>query len=127
MRKSASIRAEGAGSGGLFEWLDFDGDDCFRDFHIGLVNGTETERFEFGGCAIWGLRRTVMFFRGQLDKVGSGFSFPDNRTYDLARIEDGFLLEIRVKATNRFEQLHIQKPALTFNDEFLKEYDADKS
>ena len=33
-----------------FEWRDFNGDDCFRDFHVDIVNGTETEHFAFGDC-----------------------------------------------------------------------------
>lgn len=127
MRESASIRAAGAGSDVLFEWVGFDGDDCFKDFHIEISNGSETERFDFAECAIRGLRTCDRFFRGQLDKVAGGFRVPDVRTYDLTRTEDGFLLQIRLEGTNRSEEFRIKQPTLTFDDELLKEYDADKS
>ena len=127
MSESANIREEGSGYAILFEWLDFDGDDCFRDFHIEIVNGTAIERFDFGDCSIGILQRSVRFFRGQFDKADFGFKFPDIRTYDLTRTEDGFSLEISLEAANRFEQFWIRKPTLTFADELLREYDADKT
>ena len=127
MRETASIQVEDADHKVLFEWLDFDGDDCFRDFHIVIENETGTERFDFGDCAIWGLRKCVRFFRGRLDKAEGGFRFPDIRTYDLARTEDGFSLQIGMEGTNRSEQFQVRKPALTFDDQFLEEYDTEES
>ena len=127
MRDSASIRAKAANSEVLFEWNDFDGDDCFQDFHINIVNETKMQRFDFGHCVVSGLRRSVRFFRGQIDKAGSGFRVPDVRTYELARTEDGFLLQIRFEGNALFERFHLNKPTLTFDDEFLREYDGDKS
>ena len=87
MRDRASIRAKSEAHEVLFEWLDFDGDVRFSDFHINLVRGAETERFSFGGCAIEGLRRSVRFFRGRLDKAEFGFRYPDIRTYDLQHVD----------------------------------------
>jgi hypothetical protein len=126
MKASASIRAEGNGYQVLFEWLDFDGDDCFRDFRIEIVNGTGTERFDFGDCAIRGLRKVVRFFRGRLDNAGGGFRFPDIRSYELARTEAGFTLQIRFEGNDLSRQFRIDNPALTFDDEFLDEYEADR-
>ena len=126
MRDCASIRAKSDDREVFFEWRDFDGDDCFRDFHIDIVNGAETEHFAFGDCVVWGLRRSVRFFRGQQDKAGFGFRFPDIRTYDLERIEDGFSLQISFEETNRTEQFRFIRPALIFDDEFLKEYEGDR-
>ena len=127
MRASAGIRAKGAGYEVFFEWLDFDGDDCFRDFHIEIVNGSETERFDFGDCAIWGLRKSVRFFRGRLDEASGGFRFPDIRTYELTRTEVGFKLQIRFEGNDLSRQVQISNPTLIFDDEFLDEYDVDKS
>ena len=110
----------------LFHWHDFDGDDCFRDFHIDILNGTQAERFEFGECVVWGLRKSVRFFRGKLDSAGSGFRFPDIRTYDLTRTDDGFSLQIRLEAANRSEEIRFSNPTLILDDEFLKEYDGDR-
>src|SRR5258708_3871308 len=126
MRDCASIRAKSHDREVAFEWRDFDGDDCFRDFHADIVTGTETEHFSFGDCVVWGLRQSIRFFRVQQDKAGLGFRFPDIRTCDLARTEDGFLLQVSLEATNRSEQFRFSKPTLIFDDQFLKEYDADR-
>lgn len=126
MKDCASIRAKSKDQEVLFEWLDFDGDDCFRDFHIDIVKETETERFAFGECAVWGLRRSVRFFRGQQEKAGFGFRFPDIRTYDLMRVANGFLLQIRLEAADRSEEFLFSDPSLKFDDAFLKAYDADR-
>ncbi len=43
------------------EWLGFDGDDCFKDFHITVKTNNQSRRFDFGECVIWGLRKPVHF------------------------------------------------------------------
>jgi len=123
---SASIQVKSDDAELLFHWHDFDGDDCFRAFHIDIVNGTRVERFEFGECVVWGLRKSVRFSRGELDSAGSGFRFPDMRTYDLTRTVDGFLLQIRLEAANRSEEIRLKNPTLILDDGFLKEYDGDR-
>jgi hypothetical protein len=127
MKNSARIRTISGDREALFEWLDFDGDDCFRDFHIDIVNGTETERFAFGNCAVWGLRQSFRFFQGLQDKAGFGFRFPDIRTYDLTRTGNGFLLQIRLEAAIRSEEYRFSNPMLILDDEFLTGYDADRT
>lgn len=127
MRDSASIRARRDDAEVLFERHDFDGDDCFKVFHIDIANGTETERFDFGACVVQGLRKSVRFFRGRVDKAEGGFRFPDIRTYELRRTDDGFLLEIRFEDNDLFRQLQISNPTLIFDDEFLNEHDDSES
>ena len=107
----------------LFQWNGFDGDDCFRSFSIDVVNGAETERFCFGEFVVWGLRKYVRFFRGQIDKAESGFRFPDIRACHLTRTEDGFLLQICLEEAGRSEQYRLSKPTVILDDEFLREYD----
>jgi hypothetical protein len=125
MTDSASIRVKGNDADVLFHWHDFDGDDCFRGFQIDIVKGDQIERFDFGECAVWGLRKSSRFFRGKLDSAGGGFRFPDIRTYDLKRTGDGFLLQIRLEAANRTEEIRFTGPTVILNDDFLKEYDGD--
>ena len=123
MRNSASIRVKSDDAEVLFLWHGFDGDDCFNDFRIEISNRSGTERFDFGGCVVWGLRKLVWFFRGKLDKAGGGFRFPDIRTYDLTRTEDGYLLQISLETANRSEQIRLSNPTLIMDDEFLRDYD----
>jgi hypothetical protein len=75
---------------------------------------------------VWGLRRSVRFFQGQDDKAGFGFRCPDIRTFDLLRVEDGFILQIALEAANRSEEFRFKEPSLKVDDEFLRAYDADK-
>jgi hypothetical protein len=126
MRDSATIQVKDNDTEVLFQWNGFDGDDCFGSFHIDVVTRGATERFRFGECAVWGLRKSVRFFRGRLDRAESGFRFPDIRTYDLTRTEDGFMLQICLEAANRSKQYRLSKPTLFLDDEFLREYDGDR-
>lgn len=125
MKDSANIRVKVDHAEVMFEWLGFDGDDCFGDFYIEIANGTEARRFDFGPCVTWGLRKAVKFFEGKLDTTSSGFRVPDIRTYELTRTDDGFLLEIRFEANNQYEQFHLSKPAVAIDYEFLSQYDGE--
>jgi hypothetical protein len=83
-----------------FEWLDFDGDDCFRDFHINVVTETGTRRFNFGQCAVNGLRKFSRFFRDTTQTtVGEGFRNPGTCYYDLDRKKEGYSLVVRFEDT----------------------------
>lgn len=125
MANSASIRVKDNDAEALLHWRNFDGDDSFRSFQINIINGNQTEQFDFGGCAVWGLRKSSRFFRGKLDSAGGGFRFPDIRTYDLKRTDNGFLLQIRFEEANRSEEIRFTDPTVILEDEFLKEYDGD--
>ena len=124
---AASIRAKSDNAETLFEWCGFDGDDCFKAFHIRIANGTETEQFDFGECVVPGLRKCVQLFRGRLDKAEGGFRFPDVRTYKLTRTENGFHLQIRFEGDGLSRQFEISNPTLTLDDEFLDEHDGPAS
>jgi hypothetical protein len=65
VKTSADIRIEGDSIEVSFEWRDVDGDDCFNDFHINVITETGTRRFDFGGCAVNGLRQFSRFFRAR--------------------------------------------------------------
>jgi hypothetical protein len=47
-----------------FEWLDFDGDDCFDEFHIDVITARSNRRFSFGACVVGGLRQDEQFLQG---------------------------------------------------------------
>jgi hypothetical protein len=106
-----------------FEWLDFDGDDCFSDFHIDMISGTQSRRFEFGACAVNNLRKVSRFFRDQsLDTVGGGFRNPDVRYYDVFREKDGYRLSVHYEQTGLHEELRIPNPRTELDDEFMKSF-----
>ena len=108
-----------------FEWLGFDGDDCFNDFHIIVTEGGHARRFDFGPCVVSGLRKLAGFFNEATQAtVGGGFRHPDIRHYDVYRSADGYRLVVRFEGSRLHEELHIQRPALHVDDEFLKAYDS---
>lgn len=106
-----------------FDWLDFDGDDCFNDFHIKVTTEADTRRFDFGPCVVSGLRRVSKFFRDETQSTTSGgFRHPDIRRFDLHRAEDGYRLVVRFEDSGLHEQFHIQRPLLQIDDDFLRQY-----
>lgn len=106
-----------------FEWFGFDGDDCFNDFHINVTNETEARRFDFGPCAVHGLRKLSRFFKdGTQTTVGGGFRCPDVRYYDVHRSADGYRLVVRFEDSGLHEQVVIHSPLVQVDDEFLGLY-----
>jgi hypothetical protein len=123
MKNNAHVRVKGHSIEMLFEWLDFDGDDCFKDFHVNVVNETNTQRFDFGPCAIHGLRKVCKFFKEITETtVSGGFRYPDVRSYDVQRIDDGYRVVIRFEGGGLHEQFYIPSPSVQVDDEFLEVY-----
>jgi hypothetical protein len=105
-----------------FEWVEFNGDDGFNEFHLDIVGGTETRRFDFGPCAIATLRKFADFFQGNLETASAAFQCPDVRVCELARTDKGFQLLVRFEADNQREEFNITGPSIAIDD-FLSEYD----
>ncbi|HKU25255.1 MAG TPA: hypothetical protein VJQ54_07260 [Candidatus Sulfotelmatobacter sp.] len=121
MKTSADIRIKGDSTELSFEWRDFDGDDCFNDFHINVITATGTRRFDFGGCAVNGLRQFSRFFRnGTPNTVSGGFRNPDIRYYDLHRETDGYRLVVRFEGSGLCEEFYVRKPQTQIDDEFMR-------
>jgi len=119
MKNSTRIGVTSELCGVLFEWLDFDGDDCFSDFHIIVSQEAGTRRFDFGPCVVSSLRRLAEFFTDQTQlTVGGGFQHPDIRYYDVHREHDGYCLAIRFE-NEPSERFHIPAPLVQIDDGFL--------
>ena len=69
-----------------FLWRKFDGDDCF-DEHVLEIHGRgSSTRYEFGGCAVAGLRKLSEFFDSPLEtSVHAGFRNPLIMGYGIDR------------------------------------------
>jgi hypothetical protein len=86
MKNSAHVRVKGDSTEMQFEWRDFEGDDCFKDFHINVASDNESRPFDFGPCAVHGLRKLCKFFTDVTDTtVSGGFRYPYARYYDVQR------------------------------------------
>jgi hypothetical protein len=121
MRTSAHIRLMSERSQMEFEWLDFDGDDCFHDFHINVITESGTRRFNFGGCAVNGLRKVSRFFRDTTQMtVGGGFRNPGICYYDLDRKNEGYSLVVRFEDGGLREEFYIRNPEMEIDDEFMR-------
>ena len=106
-----------------FEWVDFDGDDAFHEFHVDIVGGVETRRFEFGPCPVTTLRQFSDFFQDRLETASASFHCPDLRVCQLDRTDGGFHLQVRFDAGNQSEDFAIPSPSVTLDD-FLSQYDS---
>jgi hypothetical protein len=123
MKSTADIRLKTESMEMQFEWRDFDGDDCFADFHINVVAQNDIRRFDFGPSVIYGLRKLRKFFRDANQKeAGLGFRYPDIRCCDLHRVEDGYSVAIRFEGSGLNEEFVIKHPNVEIDDRFLTEY-----
>jgi hypothetical protein len=104
-----------------FDWVAFDGDDCFGDIHITVTNPGGIQRFDFGPCAVNDLRKLGKFFRDETQAtLGGGFQNPDIRYYDVQRAHDGYRVDLRFEGNGLNEQFHIDNPLVEIDDEFLR-------
>jgi hypothetical protein len=121
VKTSADIRIQGDSTDLSFEWRDFDGDDCFNDFHINVTTETGTRRFDFGGCAVNGLRKVSRFLRDEMQQtVSGGFRNSDIRYYDLYREKDGYRLVVRFEHSGLREEFYVGNPRTEIDDAFMR-------
>ena len=120
MKDSAHIRINDATTEIRLAWLDFDGDDCFSDFHIDVTSEAGTQQFCFGPCAVRGLRKLSRFFRdsGQAS-VSLGFQQPDVRCCDFVRADEGYRLLLRFEGSGLSEEFSVRNPSVQIEDGFL--------
>lgn len=103
-----------------FEWLDFDGDDCFRNFRINVLDETGFHRFDFGPCAVNSLGKLSRFFRdGQQASIRGEFRHPDERYYEVHRTKDGYNLVVCFEGSGLNQQFPIRCKYVHFDDKFL--------
>lgn len=123
MTRSASIRLKSDLAEVLFEWLDFDGDDCFGDFQINIRGARGSRHFEFGECAVFGLRKLSNFFKDTSETTASGgFRHPDICGYEVHRSDDDYLLVVEFAGRGTREEFPVQAPLIQIEDEFLGIY-----
>lgn len=126
MERTAHIRLESRDAEMRFDWLGYDGDDCFQDFHVTCRSGADERRFEFGPCVVWGLRKLSRFFSDPTKQSAElGFRHPDIRHCDVYRAEDGYKLVVHYEGSGFHEELHIERPSVHVANEFLRAYDTD--
>jgi hypothetical protein len=121
MKTTANIRIKGDLTEAQFEWCSFDGDDCFNDFHINVITESDTRRYDFGRCAIQGLRKLRTFFQdASLGEPSLGFRHPDIRYCDVHRADDGYRLVVRFEDSGLKEEHLIHQPQVQIDDDFLR-------
>jgi hypothetical protein len=124
MVQSARITLTSSDAAARFEWLDFDGDDCFGDFHVIATSASGDRRFDFGPCAVWGLRRLSRFLRDPAQpSVVLGFRHPDIRHCELFRSTDTYRLVVHFEGSSLHEEFCFEQPEIDVADEFLAAYD----
>jgi hypothetical protein len=117
MEQALNIRLTSDESEALFEWTDFDGDDCFSGFCVTVTTGGESRRFEFGPCVAWSHRRLTKFFRDTTQTaVELGFRNPDARHCDIHRSGHDYRLVIRYAGSGWHQEFHLHRPAVHVQD-----------
>jgi hypothetical protein len=114
MRRTAHIHLKSDSAECRFEWLDFDGDDCFKDFHIDVRVENSFRRFNFGPCLVIGLRKLSRFFRDTTQTT------LDGGYCDVHRTNDGYRLVVRPEGSGIREELYLPNPQIELDDEFMR-------
>ena len=106
-----------------FEWLDYDGDDCFRNFYIDVRVENRCQRFRLGPCVINGLRQLSRLVRNGIQNTFSFVScHPNIRDVDLYREKDGYRLVVRSETAVLREEVYIRNPRIEVEDEILERF-----
>lgn len=107
----------------IFDWSDYDDDDCFNNFQILVNEGKQFHEFDFGACAIFGLRKLSKFFSdSSQETAGLGFRNPDIRYCDVFRNGTDFRLVIQYEGTGMHKEFNLKQPIIRINNEFLRSY-----
>ena len=112
-RRAAHIKVTSDGTEAQFDWAAFDGDDCFSDFHVTVLTERKSRRFDFGPCALFGLRKFSKFFTDPTQaEAGLGFRHPDLRYCDIHRSGNEYRLVIRFEGSGLHEEFCIRQPVV---------------
>jgi|ERR1700690_2513573 len=114
MRRTAHIHLKSESAECRFEWLDFDGDDCFKDFHIEVRVESTFRRLSLGPCPVIGLRKFSRFFRDPTQMT------LDGGCCDVHRTNDGYRLILRDDASGAGVELYLPNPQVELDDEFMR-------
>ena len=123
----ASIALVGAESELRFLWKGFDGDDSFAEHSIEVLQGGETSRHDFGGCAVNGLRKVTRLIGSDQDgKSEHGFRNPEPIFYSLERRKDEMTLRIEDDKGRTVLVHRLISPNVRNDGAFLAAYDGDR-
>ena len=120
MKTSAEIRIKGDSTEVSFEWRDFDGDDCFNDFHINVITETGTRRFDFGGVPSTAFDNSAGSLGTRRRTRSAEASATPIRYYDLYREKDGYRLVVRFEGSGLCEEFCFRNPRTQIDDEFMR-------
>lgn len=110
----------------LLAWEGFDGDDGFEVHYLTVTAAGEARRFDFGPCAVMGLRKTDRLLRDiNVPSVGLGFRNPDIRYWDLYRKGDGYRLLIRFTDQQVEFEHTLKQPQIRNDRTFIQRYDGE--
>jgi hypothetical protein len=106
------IRLKSDESETRFEWSGFDGDDCFSDFRIIVTTAGQSRQFEFGACALHGLRKLIKVFSDPNQGAAElGFRHPDIRWCDVHRLgNEDYRLIVRYEGSGLHEEFRFHRP-----------------
>jgi hypothetical protein len=117
MERHAHIQLKAQSEEVCLRWAGFDGDDSFTDFHISVTRGGDTRHFDFGPCAVFGLRKMRRFFTEATQQTaGLGFRHPDIRLCDVFRSDDSYKFVVQFEGSGLREEFQIHKPKIEVSD-----------
>ena len=106
-----------------FLWRKFDGDDGFDEHVVEFHGRGSSTPYEFGGCAVAGLRKLSKFLDSPLEtSVQSGFRNPMSMDYRIDRNGPDYVLRIEIEGKEAVEY-RVLRPSVSIDRDFIDRYD----
>lgn len=115
VKRTAQIRLRDDLIEVVFNWRDFDGDDCFSCFQMTVDDGIEIRRFDLGTSIVWALRRFTRFFESCVETTLGAGSLEVHRS--------GNHYHIAIISGDLRHEFHVYAPVIEIDREFLNAYD----
>ncbi len=105
-----------------FDWLEYDGDDCFGQHRI-TYNGTDgAKTFNFGACATLCIRKLESLLSNKTGSVGFGFRIPEVIYYDIDRTDDSLKLHIYSEELALDAKMQVDLADVAFDKPYQRYY-----
>ena len=105
-----------------FDWLEYDGDDCFAQHRI-TYNGTDgSKTFNFGACATRSIRKFESLLGNKTASVGFGFRIPEVIYYDIDRTDNSLKLHIHSDELGLDAKMQVDLADVAFDKPFRRYY-----
>jgi hypothetical protein len=123
LNDSASLTLGTPSANLRFDWLEYDGDDCFAQHVITYSGRDGTKTFNLGACATRCIRKIESLLNAETESVGFGFRVPEIIYYDIDRTDDSLKLHVYSDELGLDAEMQVALTEVAFDMPFRRYYD----